>query len=170
VNRRAFLSMAALAQGIDDPARANDAEVLNFVLQLEQLQVALYAAALEEDLGPGLRSLVGEYAAHERQHVDVLTAELRKLGSEPEERPRFGFDFSDGFAPVARRVEDIVVGAYNGAIPAVLSPYVRALLVRIVHVEAQHAASFGPVAAPDSFDAVLGQAVVIQRIERYVRA
>ena len=69
-----------------------------------------------------------------------------------------------------RAVEDIVVGAYNGAIPAVLSPYVRGLLARIVHVEAQHAASFGPVPAPDSFDAVLGQAVVIQRIERYVRA
>ena len=35
-----------------------------------------------------------------------------------------------------------MVGAYNGAIPAVLSPFVRVLLARIVHVEAQHAASF----------------------------
>ena len=35
-----------------------------------------------------------------------------------------------------------MVGAYNGAIPAVLSSYVRVLLARIVHVEAQHAASF----------------------------
>jgi rubrerythrin len=165
----------ALAQGIDDRASANDAEVLNFALQLEELQASLYRAALELDLGPGLRSLVNEYAAHGREHVEVLTRELRKLGSEPEERPRFGFELADrdDFRRVARRVEDIVVGAYNGAIPSVLSSYVRVLLARIVHVEAQHAASFstaGRPAAEQSFDAVLSQAVVVQRIERYVRA
>ena len=176
MNRRAFLSSAVVlsaVQRIDDPATANDAEVLNFALQLEELQGSLYRQARElDDLGPGLRSVVSEYAAHEREHVAVLTAELRKLGTEPEERPRFGFDIEDrdDFVRVARQVEDIVVGAYNGAIPAVLSDYVRALLVRIVHVEAQHAASFGTVAAPAGFDAVLSQAVVIQRIDRYVRA
>ena len=151
LRRAALLSLAAptapaLAQGIDDPARANDAEVLNFALQLEELQATLYRAALElDDLGPGLRSLVSEYAAHGREHVELLTAELRKLSAEPETRPRFGFEFEDrdDFRRVARRVEDIVVGAYNGAIPAVLSSYVRVLLTRIVHVEAQHAASFG---------------------------
>ena len=66
-----------------------------------------------------------------------------------------------------------MVGAYNGAIPAVLAPFVRVLLARIVHVEAQHAASFaslGQPAVPRSFDAVLNQTVVVQRIERYVRA
>ena len=115
---------------------------------------------------------MSEYAAHGREHVELLTGELRKFGSEPEERPRFGFDMKDrdDVGPVARRVEDLVVGAYNGAIPAVLSKFVRELLVRIVHVEAQHAASFGTVAAPAGFDAVLSQAVVIQRIDRYVRA
>ena len=41
-----------------------------------------------------------------------------------------------------------MVGAYNGAIPAVLSSYVRVLLARIVHVEAQHAASFASVGQP----------------------
>ena len=57
LQRAALLSLAAptapaLAQGIDDPARANDAEVLNFALQLEELQAALYRAALElDDLG-----------------------------------------------------------------------------------------------------------------------
>ena len=51
MNRRALLRRAALlslaapaapafAQGIDDPARANDAEVLNFALQLEELQAS----------------------------------------------------------------------------------------------------------------------------------
>ncbi len=186
MNRRELLAQAALlcvaapaapafAQGIDDPATANDAEVLNFALQLEALQASLYRTALEIDLGPGLRSLVNEHAAHGREHVEVITRELGKLGAEPEERPRFGFEFGDrdDFRRVARRVEDIVVGAYNGAIPAVLAPFVRVLLARIVHVEAQHAASFasaGQPAAPRSFDAVLSQAVVIQRIERYVRA
>jgi rubrerythrin len=186
VNRRALLWRAALlwtavpaapalAQGFDDQATANDAEVLNFALQLEELQASLYRAALELDLGPGLRSLVTEYAAHGREHVDVLTRELGKLGSEPEERPRFGFELADrdDFRRVARRVEDIVVGAYNGAIPSVLSSHVRVLLARIVHVEAQHAASFasaGQPAAPRGFDEVLSQTVVVQRIERYVRA
>jgi hypothetical protein len=180
VRRRAFLggiallwaAPPALAQGIDDPAVANDAEVLNFALQLEELQAALYRDALELELDPGLRSLVSEYAAHGREHVELITSELRKFGSEPEARPRFGFSFEDrdGFRREARRVEDIVVGAYNGAIPAVLSAFVRGLLVRIVHVEAQHAASFGAPAVPDSFDAVLSQPVAIPRTERYVRA
>jgi hypothetical protein len=186
VNRRALLGRTVLlwaaapaapafAQGIEAPATANDAEVLHWVLQLEELQASLYRAALELDLGVGLRSLAIEYAAHGREHVEVLSRELRKLGAEPEERPRFGFELGDrdDFRRVAREVEDIVVGAYNGAIPSVLSSYVRILLARIVHVEAQHAASFaslGRPAAPESFDAVLSQAVVVQRIQRYTRA
>ena len=119
---------------------------------------------------------MNEYAAHGREHVEVLTRELRGLGNEPEERPRFGFALEDrdDFLRVALRVEDIVVGAYNGAIPAALESSIRVLLARIVHVEAQHAASFEALGrhhtAPRSFDAVLSQTVVVQRIQRYARA
>jgi hypothetical protein len=169
VTRRALLRRAALLT-------ADDAGVLNYALQLEELQATLYRAALKLDLGPGLRSLVLEYATHGREHVELLTGELRRLGNEPGERPRFGVPLQSrtDFLFVGRRVEDIVVGAYNGAIPAAIAGSTRALLARIVHVEAQHAASFGELArrnaAPSSFDAVLSQTVVAQRIQRYVRA
>lgn len=190
MNRRALLRRAALltavgaaapaapaaGQAFGDRAAANDAGVLNFALQLEELQATLYREALKLDLGPGLRSLVADYAAHGREHVETLTRELRRLGSEPEERPRFGVPLQSptDFLFVARRVEDIVVGAYNGAIPAAIDGSTRVLLASIVGVEAQHAASFGELArrnaAPSSFDAVLSQTVVARRIERYVRA
>ena len=186
VNRRALLLRAALlslaapaapafAQGIDDPATANDAEVLNFALQLEELQASLYRAALELDLGPGLRSLVNEYAAHGREHVELLTGELRKLGAEPEDAPavrlrargprRLPARGAAGRGHRRRRVQRRDPG--------------RALELRPRPAGADRARRgpargelrlVGRPAAPESFDAVLSQTVVVQRIERYVRA
>jgi hypothetical protein len=79
-------------------------------------------------------------------------------------------DSRDSFRDVAGDVEEIVVGAYNGAIPALLTNELRVLLARIVQVEARHAATFSSPAAPRAFDAVLSQSAAAQRIDRYVRA
>ena len=101
-SRRAVLSGASLLAGgilvggIGAPAlgsgsRLGDAEILNFALEMEELQAALYAQALQH---AGLTGELAQYArvvgAHERAHVAFLR---ETLGSRAKPAP--AFDFGD---------------------------------------------------------------------------
>src|SRR6185312_12548964 len=87
-SRRAVLSAASLVAGgilvggVGAPAlgsgsRPGDAEILNFALEMEELQAALYAQALQH---AGLTGELEQYArvvgGHERAHVAFLRQTL----------------------------------------------------------------------------------------------
>lgn len=151
-SRRAVLSAASLAAGgilvagIGAPAlgsgsKAGDVEILNFALQLEELQAAFYTQAL---LHANLTGALAQYARvvgrHEREHVAFLR---KTLGAAA--RPAPAFDFGDAvtdankFGPAARMLEDLAVAAFDGQAAGLTKPSLAAVAT-IVSVEARHAA------------------------------
>jgi rubrerythrin len=146
-----------LGDALGSPSKAQDAKILQLVLQLEYTQVAFYEEALEKaQLSGDLRLFAQTALGHERQH---LAAIKKALGSKAGAKPRF--DFGDktksagAFSRAAIRLEDIAVAAYNGQ-AANLTKGTLAAAAEIVSVEARHAAWVraleGKVAAPEPVD------------------
>jgi hypothetical protein len=125
---------------VSAPSPAQDAEILNFALQLEYMESAFFTEAFENG---GLTGELSDYAevvrVHEREHVDFLR---NALGSKAGERPTFDFGEAtrDGraFTSAAVALQDLMVAAYNGQ-AANLTTGALASAAKIVSVEARHA-------------------------------
>ena len=181
-SRRAVLSGAGLVAagiiggGVGAPAigsgsRLGDAEILNFALEMEELQAALYEQAL---LHAGLTGELAQYArvvgGHEREHVAFVR---QTLGSRAEPAP--AFDFGDAvtdpnrFAVAARVLEDLGVAALDGQAGNLTKPSLAAVAT-IVSVEARHAAwirdLLGEPPAPTAANPSEGAARVMAAIRR----
>lgn len=123
------------------PSRSLDRDIFRFALQLEYLQAAFYAAAV--DAGT-LHGEVLEFAetvgGHEQEHVDFLR---RALGSAAGTQPRFDFGRATSnereFLDAAVLLENTGVAAYNGQ-AANLTKKSLAAAAEIVSVEGRHAA------------------------------
>jgi hypothetical protein len=123
------------------PSRALDRKILRFALQLEYLQAAFYAAAVDAGALKGeVLEFAKTVAGHEREHVDFLKSALgRAAGAEPR------FDFGPAtrdqrsFLAAAVRLENTGVAAYNGQ-AANLTKKSLAAAAEIVSVEGRHAA------------------------------
>lgn len=171
VSRRTFLAavVAPLVVPATASAQERDRAVLNFALLLERLQATLYREALELDLGFDLAGLLRAFADQEREHLDRLKA---LGGVEATLRFTYQLETRDEFLRLAPTVEDTVVGAYLGAIPAARSPEVRTLLSGVLHVEAQQASTLrmlgGDSAAPLAFEEVLSRTVLLDRIRPFI--
>jgi rubrerythrin len=150
--RRAVLTAASLTAGgiliggvgvpaLGSGSRVSDAEILNFALEMEELQSALYTQALRT---AGLTGELKQYAeivgAHERAHVAFLR---RTLGTSAKAAPAFDFGDAvtdpDRFARAARTLEDLGVAALDGQATALSKPSLAAVAT-IASVEARHAA------------------------------
>jgi hypothetical protein len=151
-SRRAVLSAASLAAGailvggigaqaLGSGSRLGDVAILNFALEMEELQAALYAQALQH---AGLTGELAQFArvvgGHERAHVAFLR---QTLGSRAKPAPAFDFGDavtnSDRFAATARSLEDLGVAALDGQAGNLTKPSLAAVAT-IVSVEARHAA------------------------------
>ncbi|MFN2627552.1 MAG: ferritin-like domain-containing protein [Gaiellaceae bacterium] len=137
------------------PSKAQDARILQLVLQLEYTQVAFYEQALRKaSLQGDVRLFAQKALAHERAH---LAAIKQALGAQAGPPP--SFDFGPGvakqFAQTAIKLEDIAIAGYNGQ-AANLTSGTLAAAATIVSVEARHAAWIralaGEVAAPEAVD------------------
>ena len=124
---------------LSKPSRAQDARVLDWLLQVEYLQAAFYTQA--EQRG-SLRGELKEFASvvgeHERAHVAALKKALRgKAGKAPK------FEFADAttdsrtFVSKAVELEEIAVSAFNGQV-ANLTRGTLLMAMEIVSVEARH--------------------------------
>jgi len=181
-SRRAVLSGASLVAagiivgGVGAPAigsgsRLGDAEILNFALEMEELQAALYEQALQH---AGLTGELAQYArvvgGHERAHVAFLR---QTLGSRAKPAPAFDFGDAvtdpDRFATAARVLEDLGVAALDGQAANLTKPSLAAVAT-IVSVEARHAAwirdLLGELPAPTAANPTEGAARVMAAIRR----
>ncbi len=152
-----------------------DVGILNFALTLEYLEASFYEEAKSRAGASGdLKSLIGMLASDERQHVEALTATVKKLGGKPVAKPKFNFAYGNtaGFLKLAQTFEDTGVSAYNGAGPAIKSKEVLGAAGSIVQVEARHAAAIrlqnGEEPSPEAFDPALDEAQVLKAVEPFL--
>jgi len=153
----------------------SDVDILNVALTLEDLESTFYKEAKTRAKASGeLKSLIGLLADDEDQHVEALTATIKKLGGKPVAEPKFNFDYSNtaGFLKLAQTFEDTGVSAYNGAGPMIKSKEVLGAAGSIVQVEARHAAAIRlqnkEEPAPEAFDPSLDEAQVLKAVEPFI--
>jgi rubrerythrin len=164
---------AALAQ-----SDASDAQILDFALRLETLELTFYDQALTQlpALAGPVRSVAREIRDHEHEHQRILTDTLGQLGIRTSPTPKFNFGdaFSSQsrFLAVSQSLEDTGVAAYNGAAPMVFDPHLLEVVGQIVQIEARHAAVVadlrGQPIAPGAFERGLKIDEVAQRVKPYV--
>jgi hypothetical protein len=122
------------------PSAKQDAEILRFALNVEDLQAAFYADAIKRGtLGGELLEFAQTVGGHERAHA----AHIRDLlGASAPKAQRFDFGDTNadaaGFGRTAIKLEELGLAAYNGAATS-LSSAALADASRIVSVEARHA-------------------------------
>jgi hypothetical protein len=159
-----------LGDAIASPSKAQDAQILQLVLQLEYTQVAFYEQALRDaSLSGDLRTFAQTALGHERQH---LAAIQKALGVKAGPKPTFTFGrrtkSADAFINATIELEDIAVAGYNGQATN-LTRGTLASAAQIVSVEARHAAWIraiaGKVAAPDPVD----KPITAQQVARGLR-
>ena len=98
--------------------------ILNFALTLEYLESTFYKEAKTRAKASGeLKSLISLLAEDEEQHVEALTATIKKLKGKPVAEPKFDFPYKNTaeFLKLAQTFEDTGVSAYNGAGPMIKS-------------------------------------------------
>ncbi len=159
----------ALAQG-----GGGDVDILNFALTLEFLEADFYKGA--KGLNGDAAMLATTFGDEEAQHVDALTAAIKRVGGTPAKKPTFSFPGGgqQAFLKLAQTLEDTGVSAYNGAAPQIQSKEVLAAAGGIVQVEARHAAAIrllnGDQPAPVAFDKFLKEEQVLSAIKPFVKA
>jgi rubrerythrin len=160
----------ALAQG------GGDVDIVNFALTLEYLEADFYTKALKLGLSGSVLKLAKQIQGDETQHVDALTATVRKLGGTPAKKPGFSFPDTNqaSFLKLAQTLEDTGVSAYNGAAPMITSKEVLAAAGSIVQIEGRHASAIRlqnkNQPAPDAFDKPLEKAAVLAAVKPFIKA
>jgi rubrerythrin len=154
---------------------SSDVDILNFALTLEYLESTFYKEAMTRAKASGeLKSLISLLAEDEKQHVEALTATIKKLKGKPVAEPKFDFPYNNTaeFLKLAQTFEDTGVSAYNGAGPMIKSKEVLGAAGSIVQVEARHAAAIRlqnkEEPAPEAFDPSLDEAQVLKAVEPFI--
>jgi rubrerythrin len=153
-----------------------DVDIVNFALTLEYLEADFYKKGLTLGLSGDVKKLAKEFGDAESQHVDALTATVKKLGGTPAKRPTFTFPIKDeqSFLKLAQTLEDTGVAAYNGAGPAIQSKEVLGAAGSIVQIEARHAAAIrlqlSQPPAPAAFDRTMDKAAVLKAVKPLIKA
>ncbi len=123
----------------------DDIDILNYALTLEHLENRAYRDAIASgQLSGQVLAAAQQYGAQEAEHVRLLTAAVSGAGRMPVAEARtYRFPaFSTPAATVSflRTLEEVGVGAYNGAGRFIQSTAILATAGGIVQVEARHAA------------------------------
>ncbi len=148
----------------------SDLDILNFALTLEYLEANFYnVKGKSVNLSGAAKTTAASFGAEETAHVDALTAAIKAGGGKPVKMPTFSFPVHDesSFLKLAYTLENVGVGAYNGAGPALKSKELLAAAGSIVQVEARHAAAIGlmtgqSVVPNGAFDKPLDKAQVLK--------
>jgi rubrerythrin len=132
-------------------AGGQDLAIVQYALTLEHLETDFYNAVLEagviEDMA--LAEAAKMIRDNEQEHVDALTATVKKLGGTPK-RPRTTFDAvleggPDTVLETAAAVENLGAAAYLGQAGRIQSKEILAAALAIHTVEGRHAAALNSV-------------------------
>jgi len=126
----------------------SDLEILNYALTLEFLEADFYAQVIDSGVvkDPKVATIAKKFGSTEQEHVDALTATIKKLGGKPVSAPKtnFGPTFDKGLMATleaAADVENLGAAAYLGQAGNIKNKEVLAAALAIHTVEARHAAA-----------------------------
>ena len=126
----------------------SDLEILNYALTLEFLEAEFYDKVIASGLVKDkmVADLAKKFGESEQEHVDALTATIKKLGGKPVKAPKTKFEetLDKGLEEVlntAATVENLGAAAYLGQAGAIKNKEVLAAALAIHSVEARHAAA-----------------------------
>lgn len=167
-----YLSSAFAASG------GGDIDILNFALTLEYLETDFYKTKGKAvGLSGEAKALATMFGEEEAEHVAALTKAISGGGGTPVKKPTFVFPVTnqDSFLKLAYTLENVGVGAYNGAGPSLVNKAYLAAAGSIVQVEARHAASIalltGSMITPNgAFDKPLSKAAVLKAAGPLIKA
>ena len=139
---------AASDAASDATDNTSDLEILNYALTLEFLEAEFYSGVIASGLvkDPKVVSIAKKFGSTEQEHVDALTATIKKLGGKPVAKPKtnFGPTLDKGLKAVlqaAADVENLGAAAYLGQAGSIKNKEVLAAALAIHSVEARHAAA-----------------------------
>jgi rubrerythrin len=155
-----------------------DVGILNYALTLEYLEAGFYAAVADSGMFKGDDlALIKTIGGHEQEHVDALTATLKKLGETPAKEPKaeFPLDSAEEILMTAATVENLGAAAYLGQAAAIENPDVLAAALAIHSVEARHASILnilvGDEPTPDGAFAVPADAqTVLDSVQPFLKS
>jgi hypothetical protein len=167
-----YVSNALAASGSGDVA------ILNFALTLEYLESDFYnVKGKSVGLSGEAKSLATLLGDQEAEHVAALTKAISAAGGTPVKKPTFVFPVTNqaSFLKLAYTLENVGVGAYNGAGPSLKNPAYLAAAGSIVQVEARHAAAIGllinkSVTPNGAFDKPLTKSQVLAKAGPLIKA
>lgn len=150
-------------------AGTTDVDILNFALTLEYLETDFYKVKSKTvGLSGPAKALVSTIGDQEAEHVAALTKAISAAGGKPVASPKFVFPVTNqaGFLKLAYTLENVGVGAYNGAGPMISNKAYLAAAGSIVQVEARHAAAIalltgGKITPNGAFDKPLTMTQVL---------
>ncbi len=141
-------SDSAPAPAANADSNKSDLEILNYALTLEFLEADFYAQVIDSGMvkDPKVASIAKKFGSTEQEHVDALTATIKKLGGKPVAAPKsnFGPTFDKGLMATleaAADVENLGAAAYLGQAGNIKNKEVLAAALAIHTVEARHAAA-----------------------------
>ncbi len=132
---------------------SSDYGVLNFAYLLEQIAAAFYTqvkATPPPTMTTHEQDLLGQIGVHEGIHATVLKTALGSHGIGQATLTFASVNFKDrsSVLTTAKTLEDLGVGAYNGAAQFLQSATNLTLAGKIVSVEGRHAAAVRDLLAP----------------------
>jgi len=141
-------SSASTSKGASSGGSKGDIEIVNYALTLEYLEADFYQQVIDSGLvkDPKIASLAKSIGQNEQEHVDALTATVKKLGGKPASKPKTKFEpvLEKGLKEVlmtAATVENLGAAAYLGQAGNIKDKEILAAALAIHTVEARHAAA-----------------------------
>jgi hypothetical protein len=155
---------------------ADDIDVLNYALTLEHLENAFYRDGVGlfdfgvDPFGNVITDYLLTIGQHEATHVATLTEVITGLGGSPVAEQTYDFSaaYADpvAFLQTAQALENVGVGAYDGAGAAISDPDLLTAAGTIVAVEALHASYLNvlnsQLPAPQPFETPLSRDEVLE--------
>jgi hypothetical protein len=151
-SKKSSSSSAPASTSSSSGSPAGDLKIANYALTLEYVEADFYAKVASSGLFKGAQlDTIKMFGDQESQHVDALTATVKKLGGTPAPRPKTKFPLKDAASvlKLAATVENLGAAAYLGQAGSIQSKEVLAAALSIHTIEARHASVLNTLLGKD---------------------